>query len=556
MMKTTKKVIGFVFCVIITAFSVKAQTNADRYPIIPKPKQLIAQKGEFVIDKGTKINVNSKDANLQKAVSFLVDLLEPSTGIKLGSNKGSGKNVIAFTLDPTLENAEAYRIAITTKNINVRSKTAAGAFRAIQTLRQLMPVEVEQKQAANVAKWSVPCAIIEDAPRFEYRGIHLDVGRHMFPVEFIKKYIDLLALFKYNNFHWHLTEDQGWRIEIKKYPKLTTIGSYREETAVGKTTTGTSIIDRKYDCTPYKGFYTQDEVREVVKYAQDRFINVIPEIEMPGHALAALSAYPILGCTHGPYDVATHWGVFNDVFCPRDTTFKFLENVLTEVMDLFPSKYIHIGGDECPKERWKTCYHCQTMIKEKGFKDEHELQSYFIQRIEKFLNGKGRQIIGWDEILEGGLAPNATVMSWRGIEGGIAAAKQQHDVIMTPGGFCYFDHYQSKDKSEPLAIGGFTNVEKVYSFEPIPTELSADQAKYIKGAQANVWTEYIKTSDHVEYMVFPRALALSEVVWSQKASKNYADFLLRLQKQALRLDQLKVNYARHALTKLEDTTSK
>ncbi|POY38524.1 beta-N-acetylglucosaminidase [Solitalea longa] len=536
------------FGYLLLNFSAVAQTNADRYPIIPLPQTLIAKKGEFVINASTKIVLNNKDEQLKKAVDFLVGLVKNSTGYQLELGGNVPKNALVFTLDPGMKNEEEYRISISKSIVDVRAKTAAGIFRAVQTLRQLLPPQIEEKQQVSSVKWSIPCAVIQDVPRFDYRGVHLDVCRHTFPVEFIKKYIDLLALFKFNTFHWHLTDDQGWRIEIKKYPKLTSMGSWRKETAVGKTTTGTPIMDRKYDCNTYEGFYTQEEVKEIVKYAQDRFINVIPEIEMPGHALAALTAYPELGCTQGPYEVATRWGVFNDVFCPRDTTFKFLENVLTEVMDLFPSKYIHIGGDECPKLRWKNCYHCQTLIKEKGLKDEHELQSYFIQRMEKFINSKGRRIIGWDEILEGGLAPDATVMSWRGIEGGIAAAKQHHDVIMTPGGFCYLDHYQSKSENEPLAIGGFIPVEKVYSYDPVPDSLTPEEANYIKGAQANLWTEYITTPEHAEYMVFPRAIALAEVVWSSKNKKNYNDFLARFKKQALRLDELKVNYAKHILS--------
>ncbi|MCO4291796.1 beta-N-acetylhexosaminidase [Solitalea sp. MAHUQ-68] len=547
-MKIKIKALLMMLPMVVCAILSYAQSTAERYPIIPKPQTLIARKGEFAINASTKIVLNNKDEQLKTAVSFLVDLVNASTGFQLSFVENASKNVIVFTLDPGMKNEEEYRIAISKNIIDIRSKTAAGAFRAVQTLRQLLPPQIENKQVVSSVKWTIPCAVIQDAPRFEYRGAHLDVCRHFFPPDFIKRYIDLLALFKYNTFHWHLTEDQGWRIEIKKYPKLTTMGSWRKETAVGKTTTGTPIMDRQYDCKTYEGFYTQEEVKEIVKYAQDRFINIIPEIEMPGHALAALTAYPELGCTQGPYEVATRWGVFNDVFCPRDTTFKFLENVLTEVMDLFPSKYIHIGGDECPKLRWKNCHHCQTLIKEKGLKDEHELQSYFIQRMEKFINSKGRQIIGWDEILEGGLAPNATVMSWRGIEGGIAAAKQHHDVIMTPGGFCYLDHYQAKSENEPLAIGGFTPVEKVYSYEPVPDTLTQQEAKYIKGAQVNLWTEYVATPEHVEYMVFPRSLAMAEVVWTTKANKNYTDFLHRFKKQALRLDELKVNYAKHILS--------
>ncbi|MBL7982121.1 MAG: family 20 glycosylhydrolase, partial [Flavobacteriales bacterium] len=371
------------------------------------------------------------------------------------------------------------------------------------------------------------------------RGMHLDPCRHFWSVEFTKKYIDLLARYKMNSFHWHLTDDQGWRIEIKKYPKLAEVGAWRKGSQVGP------YSRREYDSIPYGGFYTQDEIREVVAYAKARHINVVPEIEMPGHALAALAAYPHLGCKGGPYEVNKGWGVFEDVFCAgNDSTFAMLEDVLTEVMELFPSEMIHIGGDECPKEAWKACGKCQARKKAHGLKDEHELQSYFIQRIEKFVNSKGRKIIGWDEILEGGLAPNAAVMSWQGIEGGIAAARSGHYAVMSPGSHCYFDHYQGDPANEPLAIGGYTTLQKVYSYEPIPTELKPEEHKYILGAQGNVWTEYILTPEHVEYMAVPRMLALAEVLWTPKAKRNEADFIQRLEKEFVRLDEMKVNASR------------
>jgi hexosaminidase len=348
--------------------------------------------------------------------------------------------------------------------------------------------------------------------------MHLDVCRHFFPVSFVKKYIDLLAIHKMNYFHWHLTEDQGWRIEIKKYPLLTQTGAWRSGSMIGK------YSDQKYDSVRYGGFYTQDEIRDIVKYASERHITVIPEIEMPGHALAALAAYPQFSCKGGPFEVARGWGVFDDVYCTREETFRFLFNVLDEVIELFPGPYIHIGGDECPKTRWKSCDSCQSRMREEGIKDEHELQSWFIQRIERYVNEKGKKIIGWDEILEGGLAPNATVMSWRGTEGGIMAANQNHNVVMTPGTHCYFDHYQGNPEKEPLAIGGFTNLEKVFSFNPLPAGLPADKAEYILGAQANVWTEYILTESHIEYMVLPRMTALSQVLWSGDKKGSFENF--------------------------------
>ncbi len=426
---------------------------------------------------------------------------------------------------------EWYKVQVHEDGISVLAPDEEGLYRGSRTLIQLL----EQGSTSG----SLPCLSITDWPRFPWRGMHLDPCRHFWSVEFTKKYIDLLARYKMNSFHWHLTDDQGWRIEIKSHPKLTAVGAWRKGSQVGP------YSRREYDTIPYGGFYTQDEIREVVAYAQARHINVVPEIEMPGHALAALAGYPELGCTGGPYEVARGWGVFDDVFCAgNDSTFAMLEDVLAEVMDLFPSPYIHIGGDECPKERWKDCAKCQQRMKTEGLKDEHELQSYFIQRIEQFVNAKDRTIIGWDEILEGGLAPNAAVMSWRGTEGGVAAAKSGHYAVMSPGSHCYFDHYQGDPANEPLAIGGYTTVQKVYSYEPIPAELKPEEAKYILGAQGNVWTEYILTPEHVEYMAVPRMLALAEVLWTPKGKRNEADFIRRLEEEFPRLDELNVNASR------------
>jgi hexosaminidase len=425
---------------------------------------------------------------------------------------------------------ETYWLKINERSIDLQATTEAGLFRGTRTLIQL----ADQEQNGT----PVPCATIVDYPRFAWRGMHLDVSRHFFPVDFVKKYIDLLARYKMNRFHWHLTDDQGWRIEIKKYPKLTEVGAWRSGSQYGP------YSDRTYDSTRYGGFYTQEQIREVVAYATARHITVVPEIEMPGHSLAALAAYPALSCTGGPFAVAKGWGVFDDVYCTKDSVFGFMQDVLTEVMDLFPSEYIHIGGDECPKVRWQTCPKCQKRMKDEGLKDEHELQSYFIQRIEKFVNGKGRKIIGWDEILEGGLAPNAAVMSWRGTEGGIAAAKDKHFVVMTPGTHCYFDHYQGAPAVEPLAIGGYTTLQKAYAYEPIPDELTAMEARYILGAQGNVWTEYMTTSDHVEYMAMPRMAALAEVLWSPKSARNEREFIRRLEQEMPALDRLHVHYSR------------
>jgi len=429
-----------------------------------------------------------------------------------------------------LPSEEWHSVQVRPDGITVFAASEAGLFRGSRTLIQLL----EQGREHG----TLPCLNITDWPRFQWRGMHLDACRHFWSVEFTKKYIDLLARYKMNSFHWHLTEDQGWRIEIKKYPKLTEVGAWRKGSQVGP------YAKLQYDSIPYGGFYTQEQIREVVAYAAARHITVVPEIEMPGHAMAALASYPHLGCTGGPYEVQKGWGVFDDVFCAgNDSVFTMLEDVLTEVMDLFPGEYIHIGGDECPKERWKTCAKCQARMNSESLKDEHELQSYFIQRIEKFVNSKGRKIIGWDEILEGGLAPNAAVMSWRGTEGGIAAARSGHYAVMSPGSHCYFDHYQGDPANEPLAIGGYTTVQKVYSYEPIPAELKPEAHKYILGAQGNVWTEYILTPAHVEYMAVPRMLALAEVLWTPKEKRDEGDFIQRLEKEFIRLDDLGIRFS-------------
>lgn len=433
--------------------------------------------------------------------------------------------------------AEGYELHIEKSGIHLTAGDEAGLFYGIQSLRQLS----WSSAPGDNTGITLPQVTITDYPAFPYRGMHLDVGRHFFPVETIKTYLDLLATYKMNRFHWHLTEDQGWRIEIKKYPKLQEVAAYRSETLVGH------YNDRPftYDGKKYGGYYTQEEVKEIVAYAAERSITVIPEIELPGHAQAAIAAYPELGCTKQPIEVATKWGIYENIYCPTETTFQFLEDVLTEVMSLFPSEYIHIGGDEAPKSQWKSSAFCQELIKKEGLKDEHELQSYFIQRIEKFLNSNGRQLIGWDEILEGGLAPNATVMSWRGESGGIEAAKQGHDVIMTPTTYCYFDYYQSVHPDEPLAIGGFLPLEKVYGYHPIPQELSESEATHILGAQGNVWTEYIATPEKMFYMALPRMQALAEVVWTPAEQKDYSGFTHRLDQHFPVWERMGIKGANH-----------
>lgn len=525
---------------LLLAVMVSAQEPA----IIPKPSRMEMQDGNFNITPATQIVL--KGPGLEKAAMFLNDYLQKFYGFKLAVTKAAvSRNSISLGLEK-MESAiaGAYHLQVNRTGVQIKGDGAIGAFYGVQSLVQLLPVEKKKEL-------TVPALEIEDQPRFAYRGMHLDVGRHFYPIDFIKKFIDYIALHKMNTFHWHLTEDQGWRIEIKKYPKLTQVGAFRNGTIIGHHP-GTGN-----DQTKYGGYYTQEQVKEIVKYASDRFITVIPEIEMPGHASAAIAAYPELSCfpdeaTKHPAKVSWYgdstgkqvqqaWGIYPDVFAPTEYTFKFLENVLDEVIALFPSTYIHIGGDECPKENWKRSAFCQQLIKEKGLKDEHDLQSYFIQRIEKYLNSKGRQIIGWDEILEGGLAPNATVMSWRGEKGGIEAAKQKHNVIMTPNSYVYFDYAQNKQE-DSLVIGGYLTVQKVYNYEPVPAALAAEDTKYILGAQANVWSEYMKTPAKVEYMVFPRMSALSEVLWSRKESRNWSDFEKRMEKQTKRYELWNASY--------------
>lgn len=507
--------------------------------IIPKPQQMKLHDGSFKLIEKNSYYVHP---DFHLAGDFLKIFFEDGSNFTL-NELPENLATIRITKQDSLA-PDAYVLQINHGIILIEAKNSAGAFYGVQTLRQLLPVAFETSDGYKESTITLPLLSIYDAPRFSYRGMHLDVGRHFFPKEFIKKYITAMALLKMNYFHWHLTEDQGWRIEIKKYPKLTTHAAYRNETLIGHY----NETPQQFDAKRYGGFYTQEDIKEIVAFAAQHNITVIPEIEMPGHAQAAISAYPELGCTGEPVPVATKWGVFENIYCPNQKTFAFLKDVLNEVIDLFPGEYIHIGGDEAPKTQWKKCRHCQKLIADLNLKDEHGLQSYFIKEMEVFINGKGKKIIGWDEILEGGLAPNATVMSWRGTQGGIDAAKEHHDVIMTPTSHAYFDYYQADYPDEPLAIGGFLPLKKVYGFNPIPAELNDEEARYILGAQGNVWTEYMKTEDKVEYMVFPRIVAMSEVVWSG-ATKNlemdYSNFLFRLEPFLSRLEALNINYANH-----------
>ncbi|VAW15864.1 beta-glycosyl hydrolase [hydrothermal vent metagenome] len=519
----------------ILLIGVSSIATAQETAIIPKPSNLQIKQGEFILGQGNTLEFNTSDKNLSRIAGFFNEYLELYYGFKLSEN-GKGKPIsLKITTNDTL-GSEGYRLNVGREGIFISANKPAGVFYGIQTLKQLLPVETGSKGLP------IPAVEIEDTPRFQWRGNMLDVGRHFFPVSFIKKYIDILAMYKLNIFHWHLTEDQGWRIEIKKYPELIEISHWRDQTVVGH-----ARWSYEYDGIGYGGFYTRGQVKDIVKYAADRFITVVPEIEMPGHSSAALAAYPGLGCTGGPYKVQERWGIFEDVYCAgKEETFKFLQDVLDEVCELFPSRFIHIGGDECPKKAWEKCPDCQKRIKDEGLKNEHELQSYFISRMDKYLTSKGKRLIGWDEILEGGLAPQATVMSWRGIKGGVEAAKQGHDVVMTPTTNLYFDYYQSQNRdNEPLAIGGFLPLEKVYSYEPVPEELTPEEAKHILGAQANLWTEYVATTKKAEYMLLPRLCALAELAWTPKEGKDYTDFLIRLDTDYKRLEMAGINFRNH-----------
>lgn len=512
------------------------------YSIIPRPVSMQPQDGYFTLTPGTRVTA---DKSIHSVAGMINELLAPAMGFQLQIVKNTDRttNVISLKLDGSLADklgAEGYTLAVGKETIQVKAAKPAGLFYGLVTIKQLLPEAIYSDTKVRNTDWRVPCVTITDFPRFSWRGMHLDVCRHFMPKEFVRKYIDLLALHKMNVFHWHLTDDQGWRIEIKQYPKLTDIGAWRKETIIGHARGSKDAWT--FDGIPHGGYYTQDEVREIVAYAKDRFVTVVPEIELPGHSQAAIAAYPQLGNYDKKLDVCTWWGYGEDVFNVEEGTITFLQNVLTEVMELFPSRYIHIGGDEVPKHHWQNSVQAQARMEELGLANEEELQSWFIKQMDTFLDRHGRRLVGWDEILEGGLAPGATVMSWRGVDGGIAAAKAGHDVVMASGTHLYFDKYQSRPEGQPLAIGGFVPLEHVYSFEPIPAALSEKEAGHVLGAQGQVWTEYILDVDHAEMMALPRLCALAEVVWTPAAQKNYDDFYTRLETHAKRLDRLDVNY--------------
>lgn len=528
--------IFLVFC-IYAPISAKSK---NVYPIIPIPEKVVADKGKFIFDSNTSVYIESGESDeINKAFYLFRNQFERVANISLkGTNKKKIKNVIICKVNNDIKE-EGYQLKISVNSIRIEAKSAVGFFYALQTIRQLLPAEFEGKEKQLNREWTVNACSIKDTPEFVYRGYHLDVCRHFIPIEEIKTYIDQMAMLKLNIFHWHLTDDQAWRIEIKKYPKLISVGSVRNRTLVGHT----NDYPRVWDYTKTEGHYTQEQIRELVAYAQERFVTIIPEIEMPGHATAAMASYPEFSCSGGPVEVEGRWGVFNEIFCTKDETFEFIENVLTEVSALFPSTYLHIGGDEAPKVRWERCHICQERIKNENLKDEHELQSYFIKRVEKIAHKLGKRIIGWDEILDGGLAADATVMSWRGVSGGVKAAKLGHDVIMAPSVGLYFDFYQSQLHDDPLTIGGYVPIERVYSFNPYTTELTFEERKHVLGVQANTWTEYMPTQEIREFMIFPRMAALAEVAWSRENNKDFEAFANRIPFLLARYDQIGIGYS-------------
>ncbi len=534
---------------LLLVLTVALHSPTDSIAIIPKPVVLVRHPGSFTLRPHTVIMTTPE---LKPLGQLLVSYLRPATGVdftlttgnQIPRAAGPSPSIILLGIDSLQggHGPEGYSMDISSAEVAIQGATPAGVFYGIQSLRQLFSPDIFRRAPVGDVQWTIPCLSIVDYPRFGWRGMHLDVSRHFMPKEFVEKYIDLIALYKFNRFHWHLTDDQGWRIEIKRYPRLTSVGGWRAQTLVGREPDDTA--GAKYDSTRHGGFYTQEDIREVVAYAAARYITVVPEIEMPGHSQAAISAYPELGSTGQPVKVKEDWGVSPWILAPSDSSIAFMENVLTEVMQLFPSKWIHTGGDEAVKDQWKASPLAQQRIKALGLKNEDALQGWFTTQIDAFLHSHGRTLIGWDEILDGGLSPNAVVMSWRGIDGGIAAAQAGHDAVMAPGQYTYFDHYQSGDRdTEPLAIGGFLPLDSVYAYNPVPKALTPDQAQHILGAQGQVWTEYIPDPKHVEYMAFPRVEALAEVLWDPQGTTNFQDFFNRLTAVDVhRLDALDVRY--------------
>ena len=514
----------------------------NEYNIVPMPNQMTPQEGRFLLSNKVSVVTAGCTPEVQAIADSLIAQIQLTSGISLktSSQENPEQPDIRFVTEEGMPK-EGYKLSIAPNEITLSASHPNGFFYGVQTMYQLLPPAIYGKATMKRANWSLPAVEVEDAPRFPYRGLMLDVCRHFSTTDYIYKFIDMLAMHKMNTFHFHLTDDQGWRIEIKKYPKLTTVGGYRKKTIVGYMWDNPT----EWNTKRYGGFYTQEDIKEVVAYAKKRFVEIIPEIEMPGHSVAALTAYPEYSCTGGPFEVEGRWGVFNDIYCTKESTFTFMQDILDEVVELFPSSYIHLGGDEAPRIRWKNCVHCQERMKQEHLTKEAELQTYFINRIENYLNTKGKKIIGWDEILEGGILQRATVMSWRGEKGGIHAAKAGYDVIMSPNIYMYFNCLQSKVNEKKIGNPNrVITLEKVYNYHPVPEVLSADEAKHIKGVQANLWTEYMSALDEMEYMLYPRVAALSEVAWSKKENKDYGRFCTRLESIRRHYDVLGVNYCK------------
>ena len=520
-----------------------AEGSDTAFSVIPRPVRLAPRPGRFELTDRTTIWSNAAGG---RSARVLARYLEPATGFAFTIAEGAapGRGIL-LRLDPSLARLgpEGYTLDVTPGRIEARASDERGLFYAIQTIRQLLPPAVFREARVAGVAWTMPAVSIEDRPRFAWRGSHLDVGRHFMPREYVKKHLDLMALHKLNTFHWHLTEDQGWRLQIRKYPRLTEVGAWRRSSLVGRQGSYRDSTQWVFDSVPHGGFYTQADAREIVAYAAERHVTVVPEIEMPGHALAAIAAYPELGITGAQLEVGRRWGVYSDILNADASTVAFMQDVLTEVMEIFPAPFIHIGGDEADKAQWRTSARIQSRIRELGLADEDALQSWFIRQMDEFLTARGRRLVGWDEILEGGLAPNATVMSWRGTRGALEAARGGHDVVMAPNGWTYLDHYQSRDtNAEPIAIGGFLPLDRAYAFEPMPAELEPQFARHVLGAQAQLWTEYMEEPKKVEYMAFPRLSAISEVVWTPAERKDYPGFLTRLSTHLERLQALDVNF--------------
>lgn len=538
------KIYYFITVMTVSALLVTCKTENKSLPaVIPMPVQMDAGKGFFTLKPAATISY-AGGSEAAAVSEQLAALLRPSTGFALSTSEGVDGDIRLLIDTSGVWKPEEYRLVVARHRVTLTAATPDGLFRGIQTVRQLLPPQAESSTRETDVEWTMPCVSVTDYPRFEWRGMHLDVSRHFFDVVFIKRYIDILAMHKLNVFHWHLVDDQGWRIEIKKYPRLTEVGAWRVDRE--DRPWNSREPQRPGEKATYGGFYTQEEMKEVVAYAAERYITVVPEIEMPAHVGSALAAYPEYSCTGGPFTVPPGgvWPI-TDIYCAgKEETFTFLEDVLTEVMELFPSPWIHIGGDEADKTEWRRCPDCQARIRNEKLKDEDELQSWFIKRIEKFLNSKGRRLIGWDEILQGGLAPEATVMSWQGFEGGIAAAKSGHQAVMTPVSHCYFNIYQGDPATEPESFRGLLTLKKVYSFEPMPPELTPEEGKYIIGAQGCLWTEYVHDGKRAEYMILPRLTALSEVVWSPRDSRSWDGFSARLPQMMERFDAMGLAYSK------------